>query len=124
MPLPSLAEQRPIVARIEELSAQINEARALRKQVADEAKALFAASLSQSCRGGITDYWRRANPNAESARHLLHRIAQIQWPGHVTSRERKPMNLPPPPSIPPTWLIVEAGELQERGAIFDIQDGN
>lgn len=40
-PLPPLAEQRRVVARIEELAAQIHEARALRHQAADEAEALW-----------------------------------------------------------------------------------
>jgi type I restriction enzyme S subunit len=41
IPLPSLAEQRRIVARIEELAAKIHEARTLRHQAAEEAEALI-----------------------------------------------------------------------------------
>src|SRR5437660_1576127 len=41
IPLPPLAEQRQVVAEIDELAAQINEARALRHQAAEEAEALF-----------------------------------------------------------------------------------
>ena len=40
VPLPPLAEQRLVVARIEELAAQIHEARTLRHQAAEEAEAL------------------------------------------------------------------------------------
>ena len=40
IPLPPLAEQRRIVARIEELAAKIAEARSLRQQAEEEAKAL------------------------------------------------------------------------------------
>jgi len=40
IPLPPLAEQRQVVARIEELAAQIHEARTLRHQAAEEAEAL------------------------------------------------------------------------------------
>src|SRR5207249_366034 len=43
--LPPLPEQRRIVARIEELAAKINEARALRQQAAEEAEVLFGASM-------------------------------------------------------------------------------
>ncbi len=43
--LPPLAEQRRIVARIEELAAKIEEARTLRQQAADEIEALRTAAL-------------------------------------------------------------------------------
>ena len=47
IPLPPLAEQRRVVARIEELSAQIHEARTLRHQAAEEAEALHLSVLNQ-----------------------------------------------------------------------------
>ena len=53
IPLPPLAEQRRVVARIEELAAQIHEARTLRHQAAEEAEALAgsnASKLFQDCR--------------------------------------------------------------------------
>ncbi len=45
IPLPPLAEQRRVVARIEELAAQIHEARTLRHQAAEEAEALVLSAL-------------------------------------------------------------------------------
>ncbi len=47
IPLPPLAEQRRVVARIEELAAQIHEARTLRQQADDEAEAFSYTSLRQ-----------------------------------------------------------------------------
>lgn len=47
-PLPPLAEQRRVVSRIEELDAQIHEARVFRRQAAEEAEALSYASLKQA----------------------------------------------------------------------------
>lgn len=47
MPLPPLAEQRRIVARIEELAGKVAEARSLRLQAVEEATALLEASVSR-----------------------------------------------------------------------------
>jgi type I restriction enzyme, S subunit len=44
IPLPPLAEQRRVVARIEELAGQIHEARTLRLQAAEEAEALIISN--------------------------------------------------------------------------------
>ena len=46
IPLPPLAEQRRIVARIEELAAQIQEAQSLRQQAAEQAEALVVRSAA------------------------------------------------------------------------------
>jgi type I restriction enzyme, S subunit len=46
IPLPPLAEQRRVVARIEELAAQIHEARTLRHQAAEESEAFFNSYLT------------------------------------------------------------------------------
>ncbi len=48
IPLPPLAEQRRIVARIEELAAKIAEAKGLREQAAEEANALAGSSASRA----------------------------------------------------------------------------
>jgi type I restriction enzyme S subunit len=53
IPLPPLAEQRRIMARIEELAAKITEARTLRQQSAEEAEALVPAQA----RTVFTDKW-------------------------------------------------------------------
>jgi len=47
IPLPRLSEQRRVVARIEELVAQIHEARTLRQQAAEEAIVLVSRTASQ-----------------------------------------------------------------------------
>lgn len=47
IPLPPLPEQRRIVARIEELAAQIQEARTLRQQAAEEAEALLLSQIGR-----------------------------------------------------------------------------
>jgi len=47
IPLPSLPEQRRIVARIEELAANVKEALDLRRQVEEEAKRVFSGARSE-----------------------------------------------------------------------------
>src|SRR5215210_7869794 len=47
IPLPPLAEQRRVVARIEELSAQIHEARTLCREIEVDLKAMLAAAHRQ-----------------------------------------------------------------------------
>jgi type I restriction enzyme S subunit len=46
IPLPPLTEQRRIVGRIEELAAQINEARIFRQQATEEAEGLLSSKVS------------------------------------------------------------------------------
>jgi type I restriction enzyme, S subunit len=48
LPLPPLAEQRRVVARIEELAAKVHEARSLRQRAAEEADALSQAGVEAS----------------------------------------------------------------------------
>jgi len=84
IPLPPMAEQRRVVARIEELATQIHEACTLRHQAAKEAEALAGSSASQlfqecniqsrietiaNVRGGIQKGPHRA-PGANPVRYL------------------------------------------------------
>jgi len=54
IPLPPLAEQRRVVARIEELAAQIQEARTLRHQAAEEAEALLRSIITDDKQARLT----------------------------------------------------------------------
>ncbi len=54
IPLPPLAEQRRVVAQIEELTAQIQEACTLRREAAEEAEALLRSVLSHDDKPQLT----------------------------------------------------------------------
>ena len=118
--LAPLSEQKRVVATIDKLAAHIQEARTLRPVATQQAEKLIGSALRDACSGK----WLPNEDASESAQKLLDRISKVRWPGQVKARKRSPMALPPPPEVPESWLVVEAGELQERGAILDIQDGN
>ncbi len=59
IPLPPLAEQRRIVARIEELAAKIEEARALRRQAVTEAEALLPSKVLCVFEDGPAKGWAK-----------------------------------------------------------------
>ena len=58
IPLPPLAEQQRIVARIEELAAKIAEARSLRQQAIQESGVLIGVHVSQLFRQGLERKWK------------------------------------------------------------------
>jgi type I restriction enzyme, S subunit len=61
IPLPSLEEQRRIVARIEELAARIEEARGLRSEAVEEADALTASAINAIFNSNYGDTWPAVN---------------------------------------------------------------
>jgi type I restriction enzyme S subunit len=109
IPLPPLAEQRRIVARIEELAAKVEAAQALRQQAVEEADALWLSALDTAFRPDAvpTDV-------KEDASILLARQAKVHA---KTFNPRYNRAHPGRPSIypkglyqlPPTWVWTDFG---------------
>jgi type I restriction enzyme S subunit len=57
IPLPSLEEQRRVVARIEELAAKIEEARGLRRESVEEVQVMFSSALVSLFEGNNAKCW-------------------------------------------------------------------
>lgn len=65
VPLPPLAEQKRIVAKVEELLASVNAARDRLVRVPAILKRFRQAVLEAACDGRLTEDWRESQPSAE-----------------------------------------------------------
>lgn len=61
VPLPPLSEQRKIVARIEEMAAKVDDARALRQQAANEGEVLLVAGARRVFKSSMASNWGRVS---------------------------------------------------------------
>ena len=70
IPLPPLAEQRRIVARLDALLGEVRAARERLSALPGLVQALRQAVLSRAVSGELTKEWRERNPEGESAEEL------------------------------------------------------
>lgn len=80
--LPPLAEQRRIVAKIEELFSDLDAGVAALERVKANLKRYRAAVLKAAVEGKLTAEWRKKNPPTETGQQLLKRILaerQRKW---------------------------------------------
>jgi type I restriction enzyme S subunit len=75
IPLPPLAEQKRIVAKVEALLAEVNAARQRLEKVPTILKRFRQAVLAAACSGRLTEDWREENPTVEDASTLLDRVS-------------------------------------------------
>lgn len=87
IPLPPLAEQRRLLARIEELTSQIHEARTLRKQAAEEIDALVVAMAHRA------DLETEAKANAGWQRKRLSDVVRFVDDSHKVEPDHSYPNL-------------------------------
>jgi type I restriction enzyme S subunit len=122
VPLPPLAEQRRIVAKVEELLARVNAARERLGRVSVIVKRFRQAVLAAACSGQLTADWRAANPDIEPEARLLDRVykeraRQFERECETAEAEgrrrpRKPANLQPRPSPSPADIDAPEHWLQ------------
>lgn len=122
--LPPLAEQRRIVAKLDDLRARSRGA----KDALDVIPALLdqfrQSVLAAALRGDLTRDWRAANPDVEPASKLLERIRSERrrnWEAGVLKRtagrgakrfeEPKELVLDGLPTLPKTWCWATVREL-------------
>ena len=124
MALPPLAEQKRIVAKIEELLPLVEEYGAAQKELealnADFPAALRESILQDAVQGKLTAEWRKSH-RGESAADLLAQIAAERAAGGrartPAAPRKKEKPLPPitddekPFEIPDTWAWCRLGEI-------------
>ncbi len=74
IPLPPFAEQKRIVAKVEELLARVNTTRERLRRVPAILKRFRQSVLAAACSGRLTSDWRDNNPGHEPASTLLQKI--------------------------------------------------
>ncbi|GAB6273139.1 MAG: hypothetical protein STSR0004_00020 [Peptococcaceae bacterium] len=116
IPLPPLAEQHRIVARIEELFTKLDAGVAALKKVKVQLKRYRQAVLKYAFAGKLTEEWRENHKNKlEPAAVLLEQIKEER----KKAAKVKLKELPSPdtsvlPEIPEGWVWTRLGEICEK----------
>jgi len=124
LPLPPLAEQERIVAKVEALLERVNQARERLARVPDLLKRFRQSVLAAACSGQLTADWREENPDQESPTVLLERITAETEQLVIEKTIRKPKPLLPlqpaelPFQLPQHWKWIQAQDTCEPNGII------
>ena len=119
-PLAPPAEQRRIVARIDELFAEIAEGEAAWSEARKGPDIFRRALLKAAVTGELTKDWRAANPVSETGHDLLARIAKdrakiIATKGRRPRGNGSPFNATSLPELPEGWAWTTLDDLAVSG---------
>ena len=89
IPLAPLAEQKRIVAKVEELLARVNAACEHLAKVQEILKRFRQSVLAAACSGRLTVDWRNKNPNVLSVKEILNKIKGSRLELVTTPAQRK-----------------------------------
>lgn len=101
LPLPPLAEQRRIVARVEELSSEGRRTRRVVGRLPSDLRRLRQSVLAHAFSGRLTEDWRARRSDREPARFSDATEWQVPEPLDV-------------PEIPESWTLVALNDLVTR----------
>ncbi len=125
IPIPPPAEQKRIVAKVEELLARVNAGCERLSRVPAILKRFGQSVLAAACSGRLTADWRRNNlpgfvrPASETDsiaknRRLRRGVPEdVDVPEELSSLE-----------LPEGWMLKSVAALLRSGALIDVKDGN
>jgi type I restriction enzyme S subunit len=113
IPLPPLAEQHRIVAKIEELFTKLDAGVSLLEKVKAQLKRYRQAVLKYAFEGKLTEEWREAHKGEmEPASSLLERIKEERQKNAKDKfRELPPVDTSDLPELPEEWVWTRVGEI-------------
>lgn len=105
IPLPPIAEQKRIVAKVETLLARVNAARQRLAKVPALVKRFRQSVLAAACSGQLTEDWRANELSVEPAASLRDRIRSAKKKGYVAP------NPDAETEFPDSWELVSMDEI-------------
>lgn len=118
VPLAPLAEQKRIVAKVEELLPRVNTAKERLAKVSMILKRLRQAVLAAACSGRLTADWREQNPSKESGKYLLELILKERElsvkKDRIKTDKVEPSNDEEPFKLPDPWALVTVGQITKN----------
>ncbi len=120
IPLPPLAEQKRVVANVEELLACVNVVRERLAKVKEILKRFRQAVLAAACSGRLTADWREKHPWVSSVKEVIDKIQRTRLEQAITEKEKKRIRdtysyqeKENPELLPQSWKYVALDKLCE-----------
>lgn len=106
VPLPPLAEQERIVAKLETVLARVNNARERLARVPAILKRFRQSVLAAACSGRLTADWREQHPDVEPALSIVERITHKRKTQSSKAPLPEVVDSGELPDVPAEWIYV------------------